>query len=230
LLSAYKNVVQRWLSVIRQNGIVALVLQTNGALFPIIPLLLITPKYLTNQITLGGVMQVVAAFTAVQAALIWFVDNSVKLADWYASAQRVMALAHALNDIDIGTQMENETSITIIESEDGAIHLDNVSVADKAGRAVIDEASLRIERGEKVMLTGESGSGKSILIRALAGLWPWGSGTISLPKGASVVFVPQKPYLPLGTLRHALLYPVQGEVEQSLLENAMRRCGLSYLG
>lgn len=229
LLKAYDAVVERWLKVIRQNGVIALVLNTNGALFPIAPLLLITPKYLSGDITLGGVMQVVAAFSAVQGALIWFVDNAVKLADWYASAGRVMELARALDDIDIGTVMEDETHIAFAESDDGSIYMERLSVADNAGRAVIGEASIRIARGEKVLLTGESGSGKSILIRALAGLWPWGSGTIRWPSGASIAFVPQRPYLPHSTLRSALLYPHAEEVSDEIIRNAMRRCGLAYL-
>lgn len=229
LLKAYDVVVANWRRVIRQNGVIALVLNTNGALFPIVPLLLITPKYLSGDLTLGGVMQVVAAFSAVQGALIWFVDNAVKLADWYASAGRVMELARALDDIDIGTVMEDEIYIAFGESDDGAIHMERLSVADSAGRAVIGEASIKISGGEKVLLTGESGSGKSILIRALAGLWPWGSGMIRWPAGASIAFVPQRPYLPQGTLRSALIYPHTDPVSDETIIHAMRRCGLGYL-
>lgn len=229
LLQAYSAVVSAWRHVVRQNGVIALVLNTNGALFPIVPLLLITPKYLSGELTLGAVMQVVAAFSAVQGALIWFVDNTVKLADWYASAGRVMELAHALDDIDIGTVMEDEIYIAFGESDDGAIHMERLSVADSRGRIMIGEASITIARGEKVLLTGESGSGKSILIRTLAGLWPWGAGMIRWPTGASVAFVPQRPYLPLGTLREALMYPRQAQVTDDVIIAAMKRCGLGYL-
>ncbi len=229
LMKSYAVVAGRWLDVIRQNGVVAIVLNTNGALFPIIPLLLVTPKYLAGDITLGGVVQVVAAFSAVQGALIWFVDNSVRLAEWYASAQRVVELTTALQDIDIGTVMEDETRIRIVESPGRTVEIDNLSVADKAGRIVIAESTIRIEPGEKVMLTGESGTGKSILVRALAGLWPWGSGTLRLPQDARIVFVPQRPYLPLGTLRGALSYPETDIVPDALLVAAMHRCGLGYL-
>ena len=226
----YGRVVAAWLNVIRQQGVIAIVLNTNGALFPIVPLLLIAPKYLSGEITLGAVMQVVAAFSAVQAALIWFVDNFVRLAEWFASVTRVDELAEALEALDVGTIMEGETQITLGESADGAIHIDNLSIAHSNGRIVIADTSGVVEPGEKVLITGESGSGKSTLIRALAGLWPWGSGSIGLPRGKRLAFVPQKPYLPMGTLRDVLLYPeAESRVSDEVVVAALKRCGLSYL-
>lgn len=226
----YGRVVAAWLRVIRQQGVIALVLNTNGALFPIVPLLLIAPKYLSGDVSLGAVMQVVAAFSAVQAALIWFVDNFVRLAEWFASVTRVDELQEALEGLDVGTIMEGETHIDMKESADGAIHIDRLSIAHSNGRAVITDASVVIGLGEKVLIVGESGTGKSTLIRALAGLWPWGSGSIALPAGKSLAFVPQKPYLPIGTLRTVLLYPeAEKPVPDHIVLAALRRCGLSYL-
>ncbi len=226
----YGRVVAAWLKVIRQQGVIAIVLNTNGALFPIVPLLLVAPKYLAGGITLGAVMQVVAAFSAVQAALIWFVDNFVRLAEWFASVTRVDELAEALEALDVGTIMEGETQIRRGESSDGAIHIENLSIAHSNGRVVIADASVVIGLGEKVLITGASGSGKSTLIRALAGLWPWGSGLIEMPTGKRLAFVPQKPYLPLGTLRNALLYPeAESRVTDKVVLAALKRCGLSYL-
>ncbi|WP_197280812.1 ABC transporter ATP-binding protein/permease [Bosea vaviloviae] len=226
----YGRVVAAWLRVIRQQGVIALVLNTNGALFPIVPLLLIAPKYLSGDVSLGAVMQVVAAFSAVQAALIWFVDNFVRLAEWFASVTRVDELQEALEGLDVGTIMEGETHIDMKESADGAIHIDRLSIAHSNGRAVIADASVVIGLGEKVLIVGESGTGKSTLIRALAGLWPWGSGSIALPAGKSLAFVPQKPYLPIGTLRTVLLYPeAEKPVPDHIVLAALRRCGLSYL-
>lgn len=226
----YGAVLAAWMRIIAQQGRIALVLNTNGALFPIIPLLLATPKYLAGDLTLGGVMQVVAAFSAVQGALIWFVDNFVRLAEWFASAARVMELAVTLEELDVGTVMEEQQAIEFGDSTDGAIHLDSLSIADRGGRAVINDASIRIDEGEKVLVTGESGSGKSTLIRALAGLWPWGSGRVLLPPGVPVAFVPQRPYLPVGTLRDVLMYPESGaSVDDAILHTAMKRCGLGAL-
>ncbi|RDJ26840.1 ABC transporter ATP-binding protein/permease [Bosea caraganae] len=226
----YGRVVAAWLRVVRQQGVIALVLNTNGALFPIVPLLLIAPKYLAGEVTLGAVMQVVAAFSAVQAALIWFVDNFVRLAEWFASVTRVDELAEALEGLDVGTIMESDTQIHLGESDDGAIHIESLSVAHSNGRVVIADASVVIGLGEKVLIVGESGTGKSTLIRALAGLWPWGSGAISLPRGKTVAFVPQKPYLPMGTLRTVLLYPeAQSPADDETVIAALKRCGLAYL-
>jgi vitamin B12/bleomycin/antimicrobial peptide transport system ATP-binding/permease protein len=227
---SYKRVLAGWFAVIRQQGVMGLVLNTHGALFPIIPLLLVTPKYLTGELTLGAVMQVVAAFTAVQGALIWFVDNSVRLAEWYASAGRVLELTTALDELDIATQVHGDSKIQFTPSDDGAIHLEGLSIADRAGRTVIADTHVVIANGEKVVIAGESGTGKSTLIRALAGLWPWGSGVIRLPEGQSVAFVPQRPYLPLGSLRAAATYPGDPSTYSTeQIETALRRCGLGYL-
>jgi putative ATP-binding cassette transporter len=126
--------------------------------------------------------------------------------------------------------MEGETQVSLTESDDGAIHLENLSIAHSNGRVVIADASVVINLGEKVLVVGESGSGKSTLIRALAGLWPWGSGTISVPRGKSIAFVPQKPYLPIGSLRTVALYPeAEKPVPDAVVVAALKRCGLSYL-
>lgn len=225
----YGVVVKTWIGIIRQQGVIALVMNTNGALFPIIPLLLVTPKYLNGELSLGAVMQVVAAFSAVQGALIWFVDNFVRLAEWYASVQRVQELTAALEALDRGILMEDETRIDLGLSDDGAIHIENLSVAEQGGRVVINDASVTIALGEKVLVSGESGAGKSVLIRALAGLWPWGSGSIRVPRDVKIAFVPQRPYLPLGTLRDALLYPAgEAATSDAVIAKAMTRCGLGY--
>ncbi|MGL5113716.1 MAG: ABC transporter ATP-binding protein/permease [Beijerinckiaceae bacterium] len=227
---SFARVVQSWLSVVRQQGVIALVLNSNSAFLPVLPLLLVTPKYLSGELSLGAVMQALAAFLAVQGALMWFVDNFVRLAEWYASAERVLELTSSLVELDLGTLMEKETRISMGESDDGAVHLDDLSIAERSGRIAIKDASVRIEVGEKVLVTGENDAAESMLVRALAGLWPWGSGVIRLPPDATVAFVPQSPYLPLGNLRDLLLYPTNGgDIADAIVLKAMARCGLAHL-
>ncbi|MDE2579918.1 MAG: ABC transporter ATP-binding protein/permease [Hyphomicrobiales bacterium] len=230
LQGSYDNIVAAWKTIIRRQGIIGVVLNTNGGLFPLIPLLLIAPKYLAGDVSLGVVMQVTAAFVSVQAALIWFVDNFVSLSEWYASLTRVNELTDALEDVDIGSLAGESALIERGDSEDGAIHVDNLSVAHRSGRLIIADASVSISPGERVIIMGESGTGKSTLIRAIAGLWPWGSGEIRLPRNAQIAFVPQRPYMPIGSLRQLLIYPLETPpCDDAALIEAMNACGLNYM-
>lgn len=219
-----------WFSIIRQQGIVGIVLNTNGALFPLLPVLLIAPKYLSGALTLGAVMQVVAAFTAVQAALIWFVDHFVKIAEWYASVRRVDELLAAMTDIDMPPPPQAGPGIRLETHPGKAILLESLEVLHRNGVTVIAESNVSIAQGEKVLFSGASGTGKSTLIRALAGLWPWGAGRIRLPEGARIAFVPQKPYIPVGSLRQVLSYPQSpDDFHEAQLKQALVRCGLGEI-
>ncbi|MEF3366730.1 ABC transporter ATP-binding protein/permease [Methylocystis sp. 9N] len=230
ILQNYKRVVAAWLRQIRCNGVVASFQSANGALVPLIPLVLVSPKYLSGALTLGAVMQLASAFVAVQVALNWFIDNFVRVAEWMASANRVDELTEALEGLDIGVIMGEKEFIDFGVSDDDEIHIEELSVAHRCGRVVVASANVVIPAGEKLLVGGASGTGKSTLVRALAGLWPWGSGRILLPKDAHIVFIPQKPYIPLGTLRQALLYSISDkEITEDMIHGAMRRCGIGYL-
>lgn len=230
ILRTYKEVMSAWTKQIYHNGLIANVQSANGALVPLIPLVLVAPKYLAGSLSLGAVMQVAAAFVSVQVVLNWFVDNFVRVAQWMASAKRVDELVEALEGLDVGVIMDERQAIEFGVSSDRNIYIENLAVAHRNGRSVIASASVVIKAGEKLLVSGESGAGKSTLVRALAGLWPWGSGRILLPEDTKLIFVPQTPYLPLGTLRHALLYGMpHAVVTDDVIQGAMRRCGLGYL-
>ncbi|WP_439572396.1 ATP-binding cassette domain-containing protein [Phreatobacter sp.] len=166
----------------------------------------------------------------VQIAIAWLVDNFKAVAQCYASMQRVTALTNAVDDIDRDFDANHTGGIVLAPSGSGVVRLDELTIADRAGRVLIDRADARIEPGEKVMVSGESGTGKSTLVRALAGLWPWGTGVIALPAGGTVAFVPERSYLPAGSLREALLYPAQSAVvDDAVLGEALADAGLGYL-
>jgi putative ATP-binding cassette transporter len=201
----------------------------NFIIASVIPVILCAPKYLSGEMSLGTVMQAAAAFIQVQYAFNWIVDNYPRLAEWTASARRASNLLIAIDGLD---RLE-ETQVGAIhrgEEEGAAIRLRGVSVALSDGTVVVDDADVTVQFGEKVLVSGDSGTGKSTLVRAIAGLWPWGEGEIVLKPGAKLFLMPQKPYIPLGTLRRAATYPqAPEEVDDKTLRDTLELVGLGHL-
>lgn len=231
LAETFGHTTARWFDVIRQHCHLTWILNGNTFFSPVLPVLLATPKYLTGELTLGAVMQLAAAFVAVLAALNWFVENYIRLAEWSASACRVAELRNMLDELDLSlAETSYESRISVEPSPDDNVHLDGLSVAHRNGVVLISETDVTIAPGERVLLQGESGSGKSTLIRAIAGLWPWGAGQVLLPKGVKLAFLPQKPYLPLASLREAVTYPAPNvEVPAERIIEALGKVGLGHL-
>lgn len=231
LSATYTDLAARWLGVVRRHGHITWLTNSSGVFVPVLPLLLAAPKYLSGDFTLGEVTQLAGAFLQVQVAIAWLVDNFKALAQCYASMQRVTELANAIDEIDaVSDRGPAGAGIALAPTSAGALRLDGLTIADRRGRVLVDGAAASIEAGEKVMVSGESGTGKSTLVRAMAGLWPWGAGAIALPAGAAIAFVPERAYLPPGTLRNALLYPAQtAEVADAVLTEALAEAGLAYL-
>ena len=227
----FSDLVQRWLRVIAWQGRMMWLSGANLVLAPVVPLLLGAPKYLSGEMTLGSLMQAATAFMQVQLALNWLADNAMRLADWFASSHRVTQLTDAIDRLEarLGPIGQGET-IKLGVSPDNRVYLRQLNIALHDGKLMIDGAEAVISPGEKVLVKGESGTGKSTLIHAMAGLWPWGSGEILRPDGASIAFMPQRPYFPLGTLRTALLYPhPEQEVPDENIRDILIRCGLEHL-
>jgi vitamin B12/bleomycin/antimicrobial peptide transport system ATP-binding/permease protein len=200
----FSTVVVRWRDLMVQHMRAVIVSQGSAQLCGVVPILLCTPRYLDGTMTLGAVMQASSAFAIVQGALSWFMENYTRLGDWTASARRVAALMAALDATESG---EPARVAAAAAPERAALRLRNVGVARNDGRAIVRGASATVWPGERVLLTGESGSGKSSLLRALAGCWPWTSGEIACGEGLRLAVVPQRAYVPPGTLRAALAYP-----------------------
>jgi putative ATP-binding cassette transporter len=204
----FASVRQQWRLLAHQYMRTTLVSHASMLIAPVIPVLLCAPKFLDGSMTLGQVMQAASAFTIVQSAFGWLVDNYPRLADWNACARRVASLMMSLDGLERAEQSDSLGRIRRGETEgDAMLSLNDLSVSLGDGTAVVKETQVAIEPGERVLVAGESGSGKSTLVRAIAGLWPWGEGSVNFRPDSRLFMLPQRPYIPSGTLRRAVAYP-----------------------
>jgi putative ATP-binding cassette transporter len=169
----------------------------------VFPFIIQSPRFFSGAITLGDLMQTSSAFGRVQESLSWFIDRYVELTEWKATIDRLSTFRAAL--IEAGKQPER--AVNVSESPGQAIEIENLAMDLPNGRTLISDLDLTFKPGEAVLITGQTGTGKSTLLRILSRLWPFGAGKVTMPAGARYLFLPQKPYLPLGTLRDVIAYP-----------------------
>jgi putative ATP-binding cassette transporter len=227
----FANVLRQWARLAGQHMRTTLVSQGSNLIAPVIPLLLCAPKFLDGSMSLGQVMQAASAFTIVQSAFGWLVDNYPRLADWNACARRIASLMMSLDGLERAERGDGFGRIKRGETEGEAmLSLNDLSVTLDDGTAVVGETEVVIMPGERLLVAGESGTGKSTLVRAIAGLWPWGGGSVNFHPDRRLFMLPQRPYVPSGTLRRAVAYPGAADdwsVEQ--IGEALHKVGLDHL-
>src|SRR5438105_3859811 len=174
-------------------------------------------------------------YAGVGSALTFFVGKYPRIAEWRSHVERLLEFEDALNSSGEATHESGEVTTIVLsdcaaEGREEELDFENLQLTTIEGNIVIDDANSRIAKGERVLLMGPSGSGKSTLFRAIAGLWPWGAGRIIVPERRCMMFMPQRPYLPLGPLRGALTYPAsRRRFPTEALKKALRRCHLEHL-
>ena len=227
----YETVVARWMAMVWQHGRLTWITNASGPMIPIVPLLFAAPKYISGDLTLGQVTQLAAAFVQVQIAISWVVDNYNRVAEWYASARRVMDIVNACEAIDPEIEAISPQPARRTSGVGAAVRLSGFEIADGNGRPLLSGDDLAARPGEAVHVHGDSSTGKSTLVRVCAGLWPVARGDLTLPDPAQMMILPQKSYLPLGSLRGALLYPDPAlKLSDERLRAALETMGLAALG
>jgi putative ATP-binding cassette transporter len=229
LRAGFAAIVDNWWELLRAQKRLTWFTTGYGQAANVFPILVAAPRYFAGAIQLGGLMQIVSAFGRVQDALSWFVDSYGQLAEWKASMARVLAFAESIR----GASVEGANGCGGIQTVHGCadeLALDGVDIALPAGATLLRDASMVIRRGERVLLAGPSGSGKSTVFRAIAGLWSRGRGEIRRPDARDMLFLPQRPYLPIGSLRQAVAYPSDpGTASDAAIVAALERCRLGKL-
>jgi len=198
-----------------------------GQLAIIFPFVVASPRFFAGSMQLGGIFQIASAFGQVQSALSWFINSYTSYANWKATVDRLTGFVEAIERVRAeAAQLDGERG----EGAADDLALEGLSLNLPQGRPLLADTNIVLKKGESVLVTGPSGSGKSTLFRALAGIWPYWKGKVSLPKGARLLFLPQKAYLPIGTLKHAVAYPMDGgEIGDEDARAALSAVGLAQL-
>jgi len=222
----FGNVIGNWWSIMKKQKQLGWFTNFYGQIAIIFPYLVAAPRYFSGAISLGGYTQIASAFGQVQGAMSWLIDAYTQFASWKATVDRLTGFSAALEHVrGEAERLDGERE----EIATDALSLEGLTLSLPLGKALLAPTTLHLKRGEAVLVSGPSGAGKSTLFRALAGIWPYWSGRILLPKGARLLFLPQKPYLPVGALKHAVCYPADaGAYQDSEVNETLRAVGLAH--
>ena len=207
LLSRFAFVVENWLGIMQRTKKLTAFTATYSQASVIFPYVLVAPAYFAEKVQLGGMMQTASAFSSVQESLSFFITSYRTLAEWQSVVARLDGFETSIQNAAALTTKEN--IIHVGADEHGGIDLEKLLVNLPNGTPLVAADGFAIRAGERMLLTGPSGSGKSTLFRAIAGIWPFGTGSIGVPKQATLMMLPQRPYFPVGSLLAAIAYPAE---------------------
>jgi putative ATP-binding cassette transporter len=229
LLDRFGYVVGNFLSIMQRTKKLTFLTSGYAQISIVFPFIVISPAYFGGAVQLGGLMQTASAFTSVQGALSFFVTAYRQLAEWRAVIARLDGFNIAVERARATTTATPAIALSAREDKD-RLEIDDLLVRLPEETALLAASDLAISTGERVLLTGPSGAGKSTLFRAIAGTWPFGAGTIRVPKGAKLMTLPQRPYFPIGTLAAAVTYPDEpGTFDAETLREVITAVGLPAL-
>lgn len=232
LSNRFMTLLRNTLFIIKKQKQLSWLTNSYAQIAIIFPFVVAVPRYLSQNISLGGLMQIANCFGKVQDAMSYFVDVYASLAEWQSCAERLLSFDKHIAAIEKET--EEKSGSLVREETPDRLRLTDVTISvpamdeNKRTREIISSASCTIKSGEHVILKGPSGSGKSTLLRTLAGFWPYVKGHISMPAPSEMMFIPQKPYIPMGTSAEAASYPLE-TADKEILSLLLVECGLSHL-
>jgi putative ATP-binding cassette transporter len=226
-LARFEGVVRNWWRLIAAQRRLTVFTGVVGQASAAVPLLVAAPAFFAGLISLGVVAQIRFAYGQVSGALNWFVYAYQEIARWRANVERLSTFSEVMD----ATQRDlARPTIEVVSVDAPALRLVDLKIAAPDGHILLDAASATVEAGEHVAITGPSGAGKTTLLRAIAGIWPFGGGRIEVPAHARILFLPQHPYLPLGSLRSVISYPApEGAYADDRIVEVLELLGLERL-
>ncbi len=227
LMGRFKSLLDNFWKIMKRQKRLSWVTNSYSQAAVIFPLLMAAPRFFSGKMNLGGLMQTADAFGQVQGAFSFLVTSYVTIASWHAVINRLVGFSRTMDRLE-STELLPGTKCLCAPCKAIKIEAFNVSLPN--GKLLVRDLELNIESGAHLLITGPSGCGKSTLVRALAGIWPFCEGTAILPESSKIMFLPQKPYLPLGTLGNALCYPHTNGYRPEDFQRVLELCGLAHLG
>ncbi|HEY7319654.1 MAG TPA: ABC transporter ATP-binding protein/permease [Candidatus Binatia bacterium] len=225
--SRFASVVDNWWAIMKRQKLLTFFTVGYSQAAVVFPFVVAAPRYFSGAIQLGGLVQISNAFGQVQGALSWFIGAYTDFAAWKATVDRLAGFHKAI----MSTQAESRAGVgptTVIDSAIDDLQLRNLDLELPTGNALISGINAQIEPGERVLIKGPSGSGKSTLFRTIAGIWPFGNGQVRRPRNFRTLFLPQRPYFPIGTLRQVVSYPAAvGTFTDAQVRDALIATGLA---
>jgi vitamin B12/bleomycin/antimicrobial peptide transport system ATP-binding/permease protein len=224
----FGSIVANWWGIMRRQKRLTWFTAGYSQAAIVFPVLAAAPRYFSRAVQLGALMQTAQAFGQVQTALSWFVTAYTQLAQWKATTDRLAGFQIAIAEAN---GRAAASGIIRQEADDSRLAIRELELSLPDGSGLLAIPDIEVKPGESLLVTGRTGVGKSTLLRAIAGIWPFGRGRIATPRRAAMLFLPQKPYLPLGTLRSVLAYPQPPSAfGDETLREAITVCGLPHLG
>ncbi|HTP93636.1 MAG TPA: ABC transporter ATP-binding protein/permease [Xanthobacteraceae bacterium] len=228
-LGRFGFVVDNWIAIMKRTKKLTFFTASFSQASVIFPYLMVSPAYFAGKIQLGGLVQTASAFNSVQSALTFFITQYQNIADWRAVIARLSGFEAAIEAGRAAALNQPAIEVTLGDGAK-AIAVDNLKVGLPDGKPLISAEHLSIASGDRVLVTGPSGAGKSTLFRAIAGIWPFGSGHVNVPKEAKVMLVPQRPYFPVAPLADAVSFPAKaGTFDDTKVAEALTAVGLGHL-
>jgi putative ATP-binding cassette transporter len=223
----FANVISIWWTKMLKQKQLGWFQSFYGQMAIIFPFVVASPRFFSGVMPLGGIFQIASAFGQVQGALSWFINAYGSFANWKATVDRLTGFTEALQQArEEADRLDGDR----MEGAPAVLALEGLELALPQGKPLLAKTTLMLKQGESVLVTGPSGAGKSTLFRALAGIWPYWTGKIALPKGAKLLFLPQKPYLPIGPLKYAACYPGdEAAIPDEAVREALAAVGLAQL-
>jgi putative ATP-binding cassette transporter len=219
----FADVIAIWWTKMRKQKQLGWFQSFYGQVAIIFPFVVASPRFFSGAMPLGGIFQIASAFGQVQGALSWFITAYASFANWKATVDRLTSFTEAIERARAQAP-EGERS----EAVPRELSLDRLELDLPEGIPLLANATVTLKQGESVLVTGPSGAGKSTLFRAIAGIWPYWKGRINLPAGAKLLFLPQRPYLPIGTLKLAAAYPADATgITDDTVREALNAVGLA---